>query len=399
MERFFISSRVLGSDKHFDVSPEGFSATDKVDSSAWILDKSFTNSSPCVRALFKLGGLDLVTDPHEKYVKAMSVVAPGFDPPWSKVLSADQYKVFVKKLIKFVASNMDEMPKEYCRTTWVDCGSVFEALRPAKIDSVKYKDFLSSSPDKGAVLETFKSGPGGYAQPVVYNRFGTRTGRLTVDSGPNILTLKREHRSVLKSSFQDGFIVSLDFSALEARIILCEAGEMSLASDLYAQISEEVFGGRFTRSSVKVAVLSELYGASKSTLGYKLELCNEDLDRFVATIRDHFKTNILREKLKRELEETGKIRNKFGRPLEVSEKNADHLIVNTYAQSTGVDVALLGFKNILSRLGTDGVRPLFVLHDALILDVREDRMRDVAAATSVAVPSYDHEFPLKLEIM
>jgi len=73
------------------------------------------------------------------------------------------------------------------------------------------------------------------------------------------------------------------------------------------------------------------------------------------------------------------------------------LFVNTFAQSTGVDVSLLGFKSVMDRLGTDGVRPLFVLHDALIFDVRGDRLGDVEAIDSVEVPLYDARFPLKLE--
>ena len=76
---------------------------------------------------------------------------------------------------------------------------------------------------------------------------------------------------------------------------------------------------------------------------------------------------------------------------------AKNTLVNTYVQSTGVDVAMMGFNQVLKQLGTDGVRPLFVLHDALILDVRNDRLPDVESVSSVAVPGYDTEFPLKFE--
>ena len=62
-------------------------------------------------------------------------------------------------------------------------------------------------------------------------------------------------------------------------------------------------------------------------------------------------------------------------------------------------MSLLGFKTIIDALGTDGIRPLFVLHDALILDVRSDRLKDVENISSVKVHGYDAAFPLKFEKM
>jgi hypothetical protein len=153
------------------------------------------------------------------------------------------------------------------------------------------------------------------------------------------------------------------------------------------------------RAVVKVAVLSELYGASRASLGHRLEMNNTDLDRFIAVIKEHFKTDVLKMRLKDELENSGMIHNRFGRPLFIDAKNSDYLLVNTYAQSTGVDVSLLGFSKIVEQLGSDGVRPLFILHDALLLDVRDDRLRDVETITSVSIPTYSQDFPLKLEIL
>lgn len=94
---------------------------------------------------------------------------------------------------------------------------------------------------------------------------------------------------------------------------------------------------------------------------------------------------------------SGRIINRFGRPLQV-DPEAKNLFVNTYVQSTGVDVAMIGFNSIIEKLGKEGVRPLFVLHDALILDVKSDRKGDIEKITSIKIPSYELDFPLKLEI-
>lgn len=75
----------------------------------------------------------------------------------------------------------------------------------------------------------------------------------------------------------------------------------------------------------------------------------------------------------------------------------DNIFINYYAQSTGVDVALMGFNEIVNRLGPDGIRPLFVLHDALILDVREDRIRDVESTEEVKVQGFEQAFLVKAE--
>ena len=219
---------------------------------------------------------------------------------------------------------------------------------------------------------------------------------MTVESGPNILTLKKNYRQILKSTFAEGAICSLDFGALEARIILAENGKVATAPDLYSSLATELFGGAIDREVVKIAVISELYGASKSALGVRLGIGSHKLEEFVTKVRSYFGTTELRKRLKEEFIKTGKIKNKHGRFLDLDDPQ-DHLFVNTYAQSTGVDVSLLGFKAVLDKLGTDGVRPLFVLHDALILDVREDRLSAVEAIRSTSVPGYASEFPLKLE--
>ena len=396
MENFCITSKLLGSNKNFSVSSDGFQAVDKVDQSGWVLDLGYRTSGPCIRSLFKLGHRGINTDPPAAHVRAMSVVAPDFAPPWSQVLPANTYRSFVKNMIKTVVQGMDDMPKQYCSSTWVDCGAVFDALKPAKIDSAAHKE-LSASPDRAAGLDSFKPGPGGFAPPIVYDRFGTRTGRLTVQSGPNILTLKKEYRRVLRSHFSDGKVVSLDFSALEARIILYEAGGFSSSVDLYQSIADDLFQGRASRQDVKIAVLGELYGASRSTLCSRLKMSEKSLDEFTSVIRQCFKTPELRSRLKSELDANRVIRNKHGRPLEVPDELSEHLLVNTFAQSTGVDVSLLGFKSILENVGTDGIRPLFVLHDALILDVRGDRLEDVQKIDRVIVPGFDKPFYLKFE--
>jgi len=377
------------------VSDDGFRTLDRLPPDEWILGRTVDpRRRRCLNTALRLArvGVDLL--PPDRWVKAMSQLTKG-PVLWSAALPPDEYRLFVKNLIKGVLGNLGQLPKEYCESTWTPCGELLAALKPAKVDGPLFRELSPGN----STLETFRPGGGGFASPVVYDRFGTRTGRLTVESGPNILTLKREHRRVLRSFYGDGRICYLDFASLEARIILAEAGVRPRGDDVYTQISEDLFGGRMPRDTVKVAVLSELYGISRSALGNRLKVGGKQLDDFISTIRAYFRTPELKARLKEELDSRGRIHNRYGRPLFVDDASADHLLVNTYTQSTGVDVSLLGFKSIVDSLGSDGIRPLFVLHDALILDVRGDRLADVAAIDSIEVPGFSEKFVLKLEFI
>lgn len=379
------------------VSSDGFTTLLKAPKDIWFLNGAFDPMKPlCLDSLLKLGGVDLDIRPPNKWTVAMNLVASGSQVPWSQVMPSTEYKSFVKNIVKSIIGTIDTLPQDYYRNVWCPAGQLLMSLKAPRVDSSFYRDLVGSIERDSGALETFRPGPGGFLSPVVYDRFATRTGRLTVSAGPNILTLKKEYRKLLKSNFSDGVICSLDFSALEARIILAESGTVPVTDDLYGSLAQRLFQGKISREIVKVAVISELYGSSKHALGGRLGLAGRKLDEFVETIHGYFKISDLRKRLKDEFIKTGKIRNRHGRLLDLDDPQ-DHLFVNTYAQSTGVDVSLLGFKAVMDKLGTDGIRPLFVLHDALILDVREDRLADVERTNFVSIPGYDFEFPLKFE--
>lgn len=397
MEPFCISSTILGSDRHMLVADDGYSTSSALPRDVWFLNGVLDPTKPlCLDSLLKLGGRDVDVRPPEKWTRSMSLLTSGSVVPWSQTMPSTAYRSFVKNLVKSVSETIDDLPKEYYKETWCPAGQLLVGLKAARVDGALYREVSAASERDSGALETFRPGPGGFLPPVVYDRFATRTGRLTVSSGPNILTLRKDYRKLLRSSFPDGVICSLDFAALEARIILAEAGVECHDSDLYSALSEKLFQGKIGRDVVKVAVISELYGSSKHALGARLGLAGRKLEEFIDTIHRYFKTSDLRKRLKEEFKSTGKIRNRHGRFLDLDDPQ-DHLFVNTYAQSTGVDVALLGFKHVMDRLGTDGVRPLFVLHDALILDVRKDRLDDVAGVDSTRVPKYNVDFSLKFE--
>jgi len=388
-----ISSSLLGSKKNLLLSDDGFTWIEKERSDSWFLTGLPKQGFDlCLDTAFILESVPNVPSVPEKHKKSMSVLMDG-DPPWSMILPRDAYKSFFNDVISHVKTHKD-ISKDYYTNAWVPGNKVLNLMKPVKTDAQRVNDIISSSAINSQVVESFRPRAGGYAQPVRYDRFGTVTGRLTVASGPNILLLKKDYRQVLKPSHPDGRIVSLDFSSLEARILLYESGKDCTEFDLYEMLASR-FGG-LPRQMVKAAVLSVLYGSSKSSVALHLGTSEEKISKLVQQIEDYIDTRSLLKRLKNEHKESGFIKNKFGRKIPV-DRAQDNIFINYYAQSTGVDVSLMGFSKIVETLGTSGVRPVFVLHDALLLDVHPDRLQDVSDITNVNVPGYDQAFPVKFE--
>lgn len=398
VRRFTIDSSLLGTTRHIVGDQDGYAWSDSVPRDSWHLTGG-TKSSPSVKCLDTLHRLVGKTSPTvpDRYLTAMGHLVTGsVTVPWRHAVPQEVFRIFFRNLVQETTDGFSDLPFDYYETAWT-CGSrVLSSLRPVKVDPDVFGRCLEDAGVNSVTLEGFRPKRSGFARPVAYDRFATRTGRLTVSEGPNVLVLKKTHRRMMKSSFDDGVVCSLDFRALEARIVLAEAGRTAADGDMYDSIASDLFGGKVTRDAVKTAVLAELYGISRSSLKARLGVGDVEIDAFVSTIRSHFGTDDLRRRLKEELTSTGRIRNRFGRPLEVP-PGQDNLLVNTYAQSSGVDVAMIGFDDVLRRLGDDGIRPLFVLHDAVVLDVRGDRIDDVKGVETAAVTSYERPFPLKFE--
>ena len=388
-----LDSCLIGSQKNLLVLSDGFRWVEKIPDDVWHLSGNIKkNSSMCLDSVLRLSSSGDIPKVPECYVKAMSVLTDVI-PPWSMVMPPSKYKVFFSEIVNYVKDHRD-VSTDYYSSAWAPGNKILNAIRPAKTDGARITEIINSSVINAQVVESFRPRAGGYAPPAIYDRFGTVTGRLVIESGPNILLLKKEYRPIIKPSHPDGKIISIDFASLEARILLYESGNDCPEFDLYGMLAER-FGG-MPRDLVKAAVLSVLYGSSKTMVALNLGVSEDKVTKVIQQIEQYIDTRALIKRLKEEHKETGHIKNRFGRKLNV-DRPQDNIFVSYYAQSTGVDVSLMGFGNIIDSLGTEGVRPIFVLHDALILDVHPDRLDDVYGIKSVTVPGYTQSFPLKIE--
>lgn len=400
MPRLCIDSRLLGTDKHLVIDDGTFEWALTVPSETWWLTGTCKETSDwCLDTALKLAGAKLPIEPPPRFTQAMSLLSGSLGDipvPWQKVMPALEHRAFVKGLVDATVVAMVAAPLDYYRAVWVPGNAVFRHLKPIAVDGNKWRELLAAGEGNVPAIKSFHPDDNGFAQPICYDRFNTCTGRLTVASGPQILTLKREHRCIMRSRYgEQGGIFALDFAALEVRVLLYEYGRKCDEADLYGMIAREL---KKDRKAIKGAVISELYGSSKYALGKHLGMEGKELNAFVKQVKSYFKTNELLKRVKTQFVATGYLENRYGRRVLVDEP-LDHVLINYYAQSTGVDVTMLGFAQVLEKLETTAPRTCAVgtLHDALILDVHNDELPKVQEITDVRVKGYVQHFPLRLE--
>ena len=312
----------------------------------------------------------------QKAFKGLSIKCQGSAVPWHLTMPEKAYKSFQKDVCIY-ETEVKALNLNYYNNTYLPTQKVFDYLQPAKVNTKKYEEYVQL--DTTGHIRSFQPNKDGYAPKAEYDRTATVTGRLKTTSGPTLLHLPKVYRSVLQSRFTNGSIVSLDYKSLEPRVLLATCGTQPIKEeerDIYESVRSSLFSDNpeINREAVKKIVLSELYGAGMESLKQRLPNVR-DIESVVGQISDWFNLEDLKVKLVKEWKETEYrwITNYYGR--RVKTENA-HTLVNHFIQSTAVDVGLFGFKNILEyieELGRlDDVVPLFILHDAIIFDVKEN---------------------------
>jgi len=301
------------------------------------------------------------------------------DVPWIRAIGKERFLEKVKSAYACVNKLIEDPNVEPYLSTLLLEREVLSLLQQTKIDAREFEK-RRSSPS----VESFAPNPSGFASAIRYSHL-TSTGRLKVVEGPRILTISKQDRRVIASRFSDGRILQVDFVSLEPRVALYSVGQDPGRDDVYEWIAKSV-DPTLARSKVKVPTLSILYGQSA-----------RNDDPVSSSLRERIGKLFKVDELRGLSSKNGSIRNGYGRPLEDVE---DRLKISHYVQSTSVDVALLGFRNLLAGLGSHvgkGIVPIFVLHDALILDVSPElyRMLKEHVERGVDVEPLGH-FPLSL---
>ena len=308
------------------------------------------------------------------------------------------------------------------KTNWYMSDNV---MSPFRVNHESYRSVIEDKDEHAGVRSTVGSfnpiSKNNDCAEILYSR-NTVTGRLKVIEGPEILRVKREHReNILTSSHEDGQLWYLDYSSLEPRTLLELPPKQDIldfspkTNDIYTELRESLGLSEkdITRKAMKLCVVQQMYGMSHTKLAQ--QLLEEGVrypDDFMEMVSDVFKLNEMAKELNSVRDRFGGnyILNGLDRPIAVTYETTWSTLLNYYTQSTAVDLALLGFGQIINKINSvDGASKVFcpkaVLHDALILDVDSSVKHLVhklaAVAEQVQLPNRDRvvRLPISADLL
>ncbi len=374
-----ITSATLGTDQHLLVDHVSGDClwVDHIPDNVWVLGRP--NHERSVEALLEVLGEDPILMFPKEHKKAFDELCPdglARPIPWRWILGDRLHRQRLQEALERSRFNVCALIESNYEQTYLKIRKFLLGLHQPMIDVDKMARYIQSN-EKGQTVETSLRSftpTSGKAPRIVYNHAATATGRLTVKSGPHILTLPSRHRDIL-SARPGCQIVQIDLVSAEPRTALYVAGKEA-NGDIYKNVAN-VLGLDIPRASVKLAILSALYGAGStrlsSILGSKMRA-----KRIIDRLRAHFGVDRIESQLHSEMKSSGYITNLFGRKLKTRQDELQKAYSH-FMQSTTSDAAICMFSDICEVL-TDydkGFKPLYVIHDALVCEITSDTRHDL----------------------
>ena len=369
-----ITKDLLGTEKHLlQRKPAGILAWDNHLSSDF-LTLGNVEGAISINSAFEIFRVKLPSIIPEEFQSAMTAIdVTEVVIPWYLVVPREKYIISIKNMLETLWDLFSKLQQSSYLQTYVTINKFIKCMQCAHINSIKLEEYIKNekNPSIISTLVSFQPCHDGMTKKVSYNNSHTVTGRLIVQDGPKILTLPAHCRDIIKSRYEGGSILEIDFKSLEPRIALILAGK-DPPIDVYDEISNKLFSDQLKRSEVKIAVLCALYGASPRKLGEILDN-RFNASEVIAQIKAYFCYSDITNVLRHNYERDGFISNMFGRPI-FCENSRDNILYSNFVQSTAADAAILGFKKLLNQVyfTSEDIIPLFMIHDALILDVKCD---------------------------
>jgi len=213
------------------------------------------------------------------------------------------------------------------------------------------------------------------------------TGRLSIEKGINYLTMKKDHKKLLRSPFKDHQIVELDFKSCEPNLY---ARFFNLVPedtiDIYTYLAAKVGINIDDRTSLKRIVLSILYGANERSMS---KHTNIDIKK-IKEIKKILNVDNFENMLKKEFNKKGFIENMYKRPV-LSDAN----LVNYWIQSSAVDFCCLSFLNLFKKYAD--LKLHAVIHDAILFSVHD---RDINIIKNIKSLGYGNLFiPVEIKLI
>lgn len=231
-----------------------------------------------------------------------------------------------------------------------------------------------------------------------FNQALTATGRLSSTS-PNLQNIPirtergREIRKAFISSFENGYIVSADYSQIELRLMAHLSGDKDLIEafncnrDIHTETAAKIFKTtrenvtKEERSKAKTANFGIIYGISAFGLSQRLNIPRGESKKLIddyfenyPAVKNYMDTTINKAK------EDGYVETIYGRKrylLDINSKNAavrsfnERNAINAPLQGSAADIIKVSMINIFNRIQQEKLISKMILqvHDELVFDV------------------------------
>ena len=385
-----IPGSVLGRQESILVQHEDVCIVDQIPKDAWVIGNHPNFLSPSeILDIFNIENIStcLYTDSEAKSFEIL-----GKDPkevPWYHVLGSSEIKSRIGKISSALNKAFERPDLKSYKDIYVGTKSLLRSLSPALINIEELKSSLTKekNPSIKTTLRSFIPTSKGESLPPLYSQTSTSTGRLTVKSGPSILTLPSKHRKILRSRYENGSIVCVDFKSLEPRVALSVIGKEA-PEDIYTFIASSILEQKSERSIAKIATIAALYGISFR----KFQEMSGCKDRYVLEkVKEYFEVKRLSKQL-----EGNNFLNYFGRMLD--SQTLPHVRVSHFVQSTSCDVVNIAFWNLVKDIKSRSlkIKPIYVLHDALILDSSSQDLAELKDMCSNGLETLLGKFPVEV---
>lgn len=392
-----LHASVLGTNKHLVCRSRqaGFTWTDTVPERMWLLGPGAPLQTSLVE-LAAVHGQTVGLVPSGKYARAAELVTGHIPIPgeisWRHFMTATDFRAYTSNTIERAFDLLQNEDVKYYAETHVPMMEFLNSMQRANIDSDAFTSHLSSN--VSPALRTFVPDNDGFAKQVIYTKTRTKTGRLIVTDGPDILTLPRVCRDIIVPSEVPGVIAYVDYASMEPRFVLGLAGR-EIVGDVYNTIGREIDCDTTPRDVLKAVCTSVLYGAGAELVARLMSCTLRKAQDISHKIDDYFQASGLRKKLEADYRAQGFVRNVYGKRV-YPDGPAPGLLLNNFAQSSGADGAILGFMNG-TKLTTSGIKILFVLHDACFVDVSQGSGIKSFVAGAERIPGLDVKMPLSVK--
>ena len=194
-----ISKHYLGTPRHFSYDGEEYSWSSSITDDDWVFGQDHPHEIGSIaRHLgFEFTGFESL--PHARVLFEMC--PKGTRIPWAKSIPRDLFQKTLKNLVEQLWCVSNSPHISYYKDHLVSNRKTLESFKRASVDLSAIESISRSEKDyKAKEVLKFKPPSGDLAPATRYSFLGSVTGRMTVVEGPNILTLKKSHREIFKSS-------------------------------------------------------------------------------------------------------------------------------------------------------------------------------------------------------